>query len=91
MSKRIQLPAVTDVLVVGAGPDPRISLTVFDPANPYHSVEIRGTAGLTADPHRSLPKLLSRKYLGEDPPPEPAGVSRRIVRVRPQQVSTFSG
>jgi PPOX class probable F420-dependent enzyme len=23
--------------------DPRISLTVFDTANPYHSVEIRGT------------------------------------------------
>ena len=27
--------------------DPRISLTVFDVENPYHSVEIRGTAELS--------------------------------------------
>jgi predicted amidohydrolase len=41
----------------------RISLTVFDTANPYQSVEIRGTAELTGDPGKSLPRALSRKYL----------------------------
>jgi PPOX class probable F420-dependent enzyme len=70
--------------------DPRISLAVFDAGNPYHSVEIRGIAELTADPHKTLPKTLSRKYLGEDPPPEPDEVRRLIVRVLPQKVNTFS-
>lgn len=70
--------------------DPRISLTVFETANPYHSVEIRGTADLVEDPGKSLPKALSRKYLGEEPPPEPDEVTRLIVRVTPERVNTFS-
>jgi PPOX class probable F420-dependent enzyme len=70
--------------------DPRISVSVFDTANPYHSVEIRGTAELAEDTGRSLPKALSRKYLGEDPPPEPAEVVRLIVRVIPDKVNIFS-
>ena len=70
--------------------DPRISVSVFDTANPYHSVEIRGTAELVEDTGKSLPKALSRKYLGEDPPPEPDGVVRLIVRVTPDKVNIFS-
>ena len=70
--------------------DPRISLTIFDAANPYHSAEIRGIAELTEDPHKTLPVLLSRKYLGEDPPPEPDHVRRLIVRVLPQKINSFS-
>ena len=69
--------------------DPRISLTVTDAANPYRCAEIRGTAELAEDPGKTLPKTLSRKYLGEDPPPEPAEVSRLIVRVRPEKINTF--
>ena len=60
--------------------DPRVSLTVFDLANPYQSVELRGTAELTGDPGKSLPRALSQKYLGEDPPPEPDELTRVIVR-----------
>jgi PPOX class probable F420-dependent enzyme len=70
--------------------DPRISVSVFDTANPYHSVEIRGTAELAEDTGKSLPKALSRKYLGEDPPPEPDEVVRLIVRVTPDKVNIFS-
>jgi PPOX class probable F420-dependent enzyme len=70
--------------------DPRVSIAVFDAANPYHSVEIRGTAELIEDPQRTLSKTLSHKYLGEDPPPEPDEVRRLIVRVRPQRVNVFS-
>lgn len=70
--------------------DPRISLTVFETANPYHSVEIRGTADLVEDPGKSLPKALSRKYLGEEPPPEPDEVTHLIVWVTPERVNTFS-
>jgi PPOX class probable F420-dependent enzyme len=70
--------------------DPRISLSIFDLENPYYSVEIRGTAELIDDPDRTLPKELSRKYLGEDPPDEPAEVIRVIVRVTPHRIREFS-
>jgi PPOX class probable F420-dependent enzyme len=70
--------------------DPRISVTVFETGNPYHSVEIRGTAKMVEDPGKSLPKALSRKYLGEDPPPEPDELIRLIVRVTPEKINTFS-
>lgn len=70
--------------------DPRISLTVTDAQNPCHSVDIRGTAELTDDRDKSLPRRLSDKYLGEEPPAEPADVVRLIVRVTPQKVTGFS-
>ena len=70
--------------------DPRISLTVFDAANPYYSVNIRGTVELIEDTERSLPRKLSQKYLGEDPPAEPQEAGRLIVRVTPQKVTGFS-
>ena len=70
--------------------DPRISLTVFETGNPYHSVEIRGTAELTEDPEKSLPGLLSHKSLGEAPLPAAADVTRLIVKVIPEKINTFS-
>jgi PPOX class probable F420-dependent enzyme len=70
--------------------DPRVSVSVFDLENPYHSVEIRGTAELVRDPERSLPERLSRKYLGESPPPEPAHVVRLVARITPDKVNEFS-
>lgn len=70
--------------------DPRVSLTVFDIENPYHSVDIRGTVELLEDREKSLPRKLSRKYLDEDPPPEPGETLRLIVRVIPQKVTSFS-
>ncbi|MCM1969702.1 TIGR03618 family F420-dependent PPOX class oxidoreductase [Streptomyces sp. G1] len=70
--------------------DPRISLTVFDTEDPYRSLDIRGTAELIDDPEKSLPRTLSQKYLGEDPPAEPDEVLRVIVRVTPQKVTGFS-
>ena len=76
--------------VLNLARDPRISLAVFDVANPYQSAEIRGTAELTEDTGKWLPMALSHKYLGQDPPPEPDEVTRTIVRVRPQRVNTFS-
>ncbi|MGH4034086.1 PPOX class F420-dependent oxidoreductase [Actinomycetota bacterium Odt1-20B] len=70
--------------------DPRISLTVYDRANPYRSVEIRGTAELLPDPDKVLPRELSQRYLGEDPPTEPADISRLIVRITAQKVIAIS-
>ncbi|MCP3755542.1 PPOX class F420-dependent oxidoreductase [Streptomyces sp. TBY4] len=70
--------------------DPRISLTVYDAQNPYHSVDIRGTAELVEDPDKRLPRELSHKYLGQDPPPEADEILRLVVRVTPVKVTGFS-
>jgi hypothetical protein len=69
--------------------DPRTSLTIFDLANPYVSVEIRGRAELVPAPTKRLSQLLSHKYLGQDPPAEP-GVSRVVVRVVPDKIVHFA-
>jgi PPOX class probable F420-dependent enzyme len=69
--------------------DPRVSLTVYDVQNPYRSVGISGTVELIEDPEKALPRTLSQKYLGEDPPAESADVLRLIVRVTPVKVTGF--
>jgi PPOX class probable F420-dependent enzyme len=70
--------------------DPRLSLTVVDPDNPYRTVELRGTAELIDDPDRTLPMRVSHKYLNEDPPADPAGTHRLIVRLVPDRIITLS-
>ncbi|MDG4858994.1 PPOX class F420-dependent oxidoreductase [Streptomyces sp. T-3] len=70
--------------------DPRISVSVFDLANPYSSVEIRGVAEIIPDDDKSLPRELSHKYLGIDPPNEKEEEQRLIIRVTPEKVITFS-
>ncbi|MFI6487976.1 PPOX class F420-dependent oxidoreductase [Streptomyces sp. NPDC050564] len=70
--------------------DPRISLSVFDLANPYTSVEIRGTAEILPDDAKRLPYELSHKYLGIDPPAEKGDEVRVIIRVVPQKIVGFS-
>ncbi|MEV0485098.1 PPOX class F420-dependent oxidoreductase [Streptomyces sp. NPDC050508] len=69
--------------------DPRVSLSVFDLANPYASVEIRGTAEILPDPGKRLPYELSHKYLGIDPPAEKDDRTRVIIRVVPQKIVGF--
>jgi PPOX class probable F420-dependent enzyme len=70
--------------------DPRVSVSVFDLANPYESVEIRGVAELVVDEDKRLPRELSHKYLGEDPPKPEPGEVRLIVRVIPERVVRFA-
>jgi PPOX class probable F420-dependent enzyme len=70
--------------------DPRISLSIFDLANPYASVEIRGTAEILPDDAKRLPYELSHKYLGIDPPAEKDDEVRVIIRVLPQKIVGFS-
>ncbi|MCX4761180.1 PPOX class F420-dependent oxidoreductase [Streptomyces sp. NBC_01275] len=70
--------------------DPRVSLSVYDLANPYTSVEIRGTAEILPDPDKRLPHELSHKYLGIDPPAEKDEEVRVIIRIVPRKVVGFS-
>ena len=67
--------------------DPRISICVLDPEDPYKFVEIRGRASLADDPERSLGNAMWQKYMGKDAPADRPGVERVIVRVVPEKVA----
>ncbi|MER5897239.1 MULTISPECIES: PPOX class F420-dependent oxidoreductase [unclassified Streptomyces] len=68
--------------------DPRISVSVFDAANPYSSVEVRGIAHLSEDGAQELSDELALKYLGETHAP-PDGLVRVAVRVVPEKIIAF--
>ena len=66
--------------------DPRISLCLYDPADPYRYVEVRGTVALTEDGGPELIQELSQRYDGTDfQEGNPANV-RVVGRVRPTHV-----
>jgi PPOX class probable F420-dependent enzyme len=67
--------------------DPRVSVSITDAANPYRHTQLRGTVTITPDPDKTLPKMLSHKYRGEDPPPEGPEVERVIVRLHVEKVA----
>jgi PPOX class probable F420-dependent enzyme len=70
--------------------DPRVSLSVFDLADPENYVEIRGRAEVTVEGGRELNDELARKYVGTDSPPEPPEVVRVLVRVVPEHITGHS-
>lgn len=70
--------------------DPRITVLINPPEDPYKYAEIRGTATLTPDPDKTLPDELSDKYTGQkylDFNPASVNDGPRItVRVTPRKV-----
>jgi PPOX class probable F420-dependent enzyme len=67
--------------------DPRVSISISDARNPYRHTQLRGTVTISPDPDKALPKTLSHKYLGQDPPPEGPEVERVIVRMQVERVA----
>lgn len=71
--------------------DPRITVLINPPDNPYVYAEIRGTATITPDPDKTLPDELSVKYTGRKyadfNPASSADGPRVIVRVTPRRVA----
>lgn len=71
--------------------DPRITVMINPPENPYVYAEIRGTATLTPDPDKTLPNELSNHYHGlpyvEFNPASVNDGPRVIVRVTPRKVA----
>ncbi|TDC97226.1 PPOX class F420-dependent oxidoreductase [Nonomuraea deserti] len=66
--------------------DPRASLLVIDPDNPYRYVEVRGRVTMTSDPEGALIEELSQKYRGQ-PWEDKPGTERLIVRISPDKVT----
>jgi PPOX class probable F420-dependent enzyme len=71
--------------------DPRVTLEVLDPDNPYGYVEIRGTAELTEDGADDHIDALSRKYTGQDYQWHQPGQRRIKVYVNPTKVRSSLG
>jgi PPOX class probable F420-dependent enzyme len=66
--------------------DPHVSVSFFDPDNPFVYAEIRGAATLSEEGGRELIEELSEKYTGEPYPAEPEGTVRVVIRVTPERV-----
>jgi PPOX class probable F420-dependent enzyme len=70
--------------------DPRVAISMFDPADPYEYVEIRGHVELTEENGRELIQELSQRYDGVDFKIEPPEVIRVVCRVRPDKAATHN-
>jgi PPOX class probable F420-dependent enzyme len=67
--------------------DPNATLLLMDPANPYHFVEVRGTASGTTDGADEHINRLAKKYLGQDEYPfRQPGEERIKFTIRPTKV-----
>jgi PPOX class probable F420-dependent enzyme len=71
--------------------DARVSITILDRDDPYRTVDIRGRAELAEDEGRVVQRAVNYKYMGGDPPPDPDGVVRLVVRVTPERIVEFPG
>jgi PPOX class probable F420-dependent enzyme len=69
--------------------DPRATVAIFDPANPYDSAQVQGTVSVKDDPAGALIDELSHKYTGGPYPgfagPNPDWVT---VRITPTKITT---
>ena len=67
--------------------EPKVSFLIFDPANPYKYVELRGDAEITPDGDYSFADRLGAKYGGADlrERDEP-GETRVVVTISPVRV-----
>jgi PPOX class probable F420-dependent enzyme len=67
--------------------DPRVSLLVLDPSDPYKWVEIDGRATLTTDGADEQIDKLAKKYLGKDEYPWRNPAEKRVkVVIEPEHV-----
>ncbi|MEU6381938.1 PPOX class F420-dependent oxidoreductase [Streptomyces bauhiniae] len=70
--------------------DPRVTVVVMDPENPYEYAEIRGTAEMTTEGGQALIDELSLKYTGkkyaEFNPASANDAERVVVRISPRKV-----
>ncbi|WP_216204680.1 PPOX class F420-dependent oxidoreductase [Amycolatopsis aidingensis] len=69
--------------------DPRVSISILDPDDPYRYLEVRGNVvEIEPDPEKAFLDLLARKYLDKDTYPyeQRRGVQRVIIHIQPSHV-----
>lgn len=69
--------------------DPRIALSIVDPENPFHYLEIRGNvAGIEEDPDLDFINSMAKKYIGQDKYPwHRPGEERIVIIVKPEHTT----
>lgn len=68
--------------------NPHVTFFFVDPANPFHTLEVRATAELVPDPDKSFLRKIFARY-GADPTPlVEADDSRYIIVLTPWRVVT---
>jgi PPOX class probable F420-dependent enzyme len=69
--------------------DPRVAISILDPANPYRYLEIRGTVvEVSEDPNNEFINSLTKKYMNQDVYPwHQPGDERLVVVVRPEHTT----
>ena len=71
--------------------DPRVSLAVIDPDNPYHYLEVRGrVVEITEEGADQHIDKMAKKYLGQDkyPSRKPDEV-RVLYKIEPEKISSM--
>ena len=66
--------------------DPRVSVLVMDPDDPYNWVSVTGTAELTHEGAEEHIEKLSQKYIG-NAYPNPKDPQRVLVKITPERVN----
>ena len=71
--------------------DPRVTLTLMDPDNPYRYMEIRGkVTDITQDGADSHIDKMAKKYLGKDKYPfAQPGEQRVLYKIEPMKIHTM--
>jgi PPOX class probable F420-dependent enzyme len=71
--------------------DPRVSLAIIDPDNPYHYLEVRGrVAEVTEDGADQHIDKMAKKYLGQDKyPGRQPGEVRVLYKIVPEKFSSM--
>jgi PPOX class probable F420-dependent enzyme len=71
--------------------DPRVALSIVDPANPYRYLEIIGVVDrVDGDPNLDFINSMAKKYMGVDKYPwHRPGEERVIVVVKPERTSSM--
>lgn len=70
--------------------DPRVSLLVVDPSDPYRWVSVSGTARFIEEGADEQIDQLAQKYLGEERYPHRAPDEERVtVAIEPERVESY--
>jgi PPOX class probable F420-dependent enzyme len=65
---------------------PKVSMLFVDPANPYRTLELRGTADLTVDADGAFRDRVGAKYNSDIAALDKPGDTRYIVTIEPRRV-----
>lgn len=65
---------------------PTVNAFIIDPANPFRTLEIRGTATVTSDPDYAVRERIGAKYSADMSTFDPPGSTRWTIRITPDKV-----